>query len=418
MILGLTLDATVRAASGLLFLALGLFVLLVGRSRPGNAMLGVHLAVFGAVFVFQNLITGETPPIFGMDPLVFEDVGSLALYAVLIASLAGVVLASPRNLSSRWRRRALASSAIVGAIGGSVGFAMARGTDTTIVLAADAVYQAWLTMLLVWIVGLVRVLPKLDGNDQRAAGLLALGFSMYPAYVAAYNLAPLRWEGLDLVDRATYGSAVALVGAIVVLWLRSSTRGGASRLARNAALALAAVSLAGLALSPLVAPEMPDTTGGIGVARVLGAACIAWAVLRHDLLGVGLRGRTIRRGTVATGALAALLIVAQVAQNFLAAQYGLLMGGVVAGSLIFAASPLQRAIEARGNGNATPTTTPTGDDRASELYRATLRRYLRDGTLSREEERHLAHLAGELRIDAGHAFEMREEIERETGVRR
>lgn len=79
-----------------------------------------------------------------------------------------------------------------------------------------------------------------------------------------------------------------------------------------------------------------DPTGIRGVVRTAAWAALVYGILRHDLLEIGIRPRTVDRGVLAAGALAALFVVAQIAQNFLSAKYGLLMGGIVTYSLALA----------------------------------------------------------------------------------
>jgi hypothetical protein len=119
---------------------------------------------------------------------------------------------------------------------------------------------------------------------------------------------------------------------------------------------------------------------------------------------------------LATGALASLFIVAQVAQNFLAAQYGLLMGGVVAGTVVFAASPIQRAMEAKTSRRSSEPTAIAAAPvaRREQTYRKALRLAMRDRKLTAEEESHLFELAEDLGIGAGRAFQLKREIEEEA----
>src|SRR5204863_2694547 len=70
-----------------------------------------------------------------------------------------------------------------------------------------------------------------------------------------------------------------------------------------------------------------------------------YAFLRFDPFRGTVRAAQSKRLVAAPVALALVFIVAQVAQNFFSAKYGLYLGGVVAGTFLFAASPLQRAME-------------------------------------------------------------------------
>jgi hypothetical protein len=166
----------------------------------------------------------------------------------------------------------------------------------------------------------------------------------------------------------------------------------------------------------VAAQEFQNFFGAYGIIRTVGVACLAYGVLRHDLLGVPLPRLAAQRGVATTVALASLFIVAQVAQNFFAAQYGLLMGGVVAGTVVFAASPIQRAMEAKATRQprepAPVAAAPIA--RREQTYRNALRLALRDRKLTAEEESHLFELAEDLGIGAGRAFQLKREIEGEV----
>ncbi|MBI4394019.1 MAG: hypothetical protein HY556_09530 [Euryarchaeota archaeon] len=73
---------------------------------------------------------------------------------------------------------------------------------------------------------------------------------------------------------------------------------------------------------------------------------VGYALLKHQLFDIDVRAKwTIKRGTLAAMFLAVFFVVAQLAQNFLSDEYGLVVGGVAAGLMLFALSPLQRVAE-------------------------------------------------------------------------
>ncbi|HEX9815704.1 MAG TPA: hypothetical protein VGB18_01880, partial [Candidatus Thermoplasmatota archaeon] len=153
--------------------------------------------------------------------------------------------------------------------------------------------------------------------------------------------------------------------------------------------------------------------GIFGLLRTIGAVFLALAVVRYNLLRVALPDVAVRRGAIATGALATLFIVAQVAQNFLSAEYGLLTGGIVAGAFLFAAQPLQRAMEnILSGGKARPSlTVPAGRLAENErVYRVALKKFQADGRITPEEELALAHLADALGLTTRRATELRLDI--------
>jgi hypothetical protein len=162
-------------------------------------------------------------------------------------------------------------------------------------------------------------------------------------------------------------------------------------------------------------------SGTFGAVRTVGAIFLVLAVVKGDVLEVQLPRLAVRRGAIATGALAALFIVAQVAQNFFSAQYGLYMGGLVAGVFLFAASPIQRSFERMGN--RLPAPTPSGardglpDPSRFEAYRAAVRAAVADGVMTPTEEEHLADVAHHLNLSPRDALRLRREVEREMGAR-
>lgn len=130
----------------------------------------------------------------------------------------------------------------------------------------------------------------------------------------------------------------------------------------------------------------------------------------RDILDIGFAGVARRRGTFATGVLASFFIVAQVAQNYFSASYGVLIGGVVAGAFLFAASPIQHAIEGRG---WVPARGEAADPRIVDAYRHAVRAAIADGRVTRAEEVHLGEVAASLGITAADAARLRHEVEDE-----
>jgi len=145
------------------------------------------------------------------------------------------------------------------------------------------------------------------------------------------------------------------------------------------------------------------------IVRTLGALLVIFALTTGALDNGTRPAGTVRRSTLAAGALALLFIVAQIAQNFFSAEFGLVTGGVVAGCFLFAAAPLQRAMESMRDREprvrSTPPSQPLTQACGShdEAYRAAVRVALRDRRLTREEELALADIAERLGIGARRA---------------
>ena len=251
----------------------------------------------------------------------------------------------------------------------------------------------------------VRAAPPGDrAGNARAA--LALGVALFPAVVLGtfwtnlnFDISPPR----PLVSLVP----VLLLGAAVLAWA------AAGRAAPRGAAAFAiGLPLAHAVLLPTMLSDVD--LGSFGLARLVGLGVLAYAVLRLDALHAGFKATTISRGTSATVFLVVLLVVAQLAESFLSAQYGLLMGGVVAGTLLVAARPIERALEGRAGASSAPA---RADHTVQRIYRDAVRHALRDRRVTRVEELHLAELAREMRLDPADALRIRHEVEDEGRAR-
>lgn len=249
-----------------------------------------------------------------------------------------------------------------------------------------------------------------DPVQRRALAALGFGLLAFPAYVGSRGIAYPLPVGYNL------SVALGIVGALIA-WRPRDLGDGASR--RSVFLALLGLALASLAYAVVGRPmgiTMPLDQGAGGSVRTLAAFVLARAILRGGLLDLEPPQLARRRGAAPLGALAAFFIVAQVAQNFLSAQYGLLMGGIVAGAFAFAAQPLQRLMEpaSLAPSRAAPSARASGEH--DEAYRAAVRVALRDRRLTRDEEVALADVAERLGIGARRAAEIRHDVEREKGL--
>lgn len=245
---------------------------------------------------------------------------------------------------------------------------------------------------------------------------IGLFFVYQLSSVAVYPLANPLADVLGVVLAAFV--ILAMAGALLVAASR-----GAGRSCVVGAMALLAAAMLGLAIPSLA--HIPsdqlatDPTGMKGVLRTIGWLVFVYAILRHDILGLGLRSRTVNRGAIAAAALASLFIVAQVAQNFLSSEYGLLTGGVIAGAFLFTAHPLQQAVEKLRSPTRPAPASSAGpaqtDAKRLATYRDAARYALRDGRVTRNEEAHLADLAQQLGIWAGDAMRVRHEVQDAVG---
>lgn len=402
----------IRLSSGFLFAALGIFVVAVARRHWKAVVYGLHLALAGGFVIAFNLLEGETFLLYALGSLPFALTGFLAAYVL-----------PTRATRREWP---LIGAAIVLA---SVGFLanFADGTPTVLAFGGHtgaAALAVFLLTLLVWVgayggflLASLRLAfaPRVDRERALVAAALALPTGLWHVPGMTTVADPDPFTPLSL------GITLLLVGVVSACWLAAAHRGG-GRFSVAIAWSFPATALAAyivLATVGLGASTGNDRIGLTGILRIAAFAVAALAVVKTELLGVALPRFARRRGTLAAVALAMLFIVAEVMQNVFSATYGLVTGGIVAGAFLFAAAPVQRTIERILDPRATPRgAVPHAPSEipvdAADAYRHALRAAMREGGLSRREERHLALLARALGIDAAQALELREEIENEA----
>jgi hypothetical protein len=209
-------------------------------------------------------------------------------------------------------------------------------------LAAAALFLAW------------RARGEAAAARRHALRLLALAFllnALLDATIVAWfdatthlgadSYAPSPWLAPVLLSPL---AVFPLAVPALVLLARIPTARGKPAALSTAALALLAV-LCGALVSLASDLGLPNSPGVflVGLWRILLPAMAAYAIVRHRLFDLDIKIRwTIRRGTVAGVFLAVFLAVTQVGQNLLNDRFGLLAGGVAAGLLVFALSPLER----------------------------------------------------------------------------
>ena len=362
-------------------------------------------ATFGLTYFVGNLWPYDTIPALAI---------TLALDAAVLLSSALILFDLARGLPRPARRRFAALAVLlVAATALTLAYATPRGAEIGRLAVPDA-SEAQAAILSIGVAGFVITTVPLS--------LLVSACAF--AYEAAGPSADARRKALAL-HACAYGLFVAFTAAFVFpshlplnLFLLVSIAPAASwaavardALARNVSLTLAAAGLGGVTLSLLVFERgySWSTDFGIpGILRTAGAVALAFAILRHGLVGGDPHARAVRNGPLAMASLASLFIVAQVAQNFVSARSSLLIGGVISGLLVVAARPIERAFDRRSG--------PPVDGAARERsFRAAARKFhKRDGYLTREEERELMVIAEHLGISVGRAYEIRDEVETEA----
>lgn len=413
MALDLSAASIIRAGSGLLLLAFGLAMAVLLRRGVEQRKLALGLALHGVgsgvAFIVVN-VAGE-------DDALAPAAILINAAGWLIADVGLLLILLWSGVRGAWRA-ALVAMIVVLTLGSA---AIALSVDTTTLtteltswapsafpffpLDYFAYYIGWVLALLV--AAALATRHHEQPTERRAVVLLALGIVAYPALTRGNGLLD---EGVSRYEIVGEAIAITAILILAIAWIKETeTSPKSARLVAPVALACWLVGM----ITALDASLDPSSV--VGFVRIAGVVAVAIAVLRHDLLRSRLATGSAKRGTVATGALAALFIVAQIAQNYLSSSYGLLMGGVVAGAFLFAASPIQRALE-RLSGTQGQGEEPSAT-RAEALYRANLRLVLKDERVTAEEEIHLAELGERLGISARRAVELRHDVEREKGAR-
>ncbi len=403
-------EALVNAGGAAIFVLLGIAILAVGRAQRRGVILGALAITFGMAYVFQNVLPGVGP-----DGAAIEGPAlPLFLAAAVPAILLAVLLA--------WHLAA----GLPGRIQGFVGAAAALFTVIGVVLIVyietspaqyglpatldgrlnfyPNMFMAPAVLVLVAVLG-ARARRASHEREARAMAGLALAFGPWAAFSWMTIFATaLHWDALP---QTVIIVGAALGGACMLTWAPFG-RPLERRFARLSYLLLVAAAVLGLVLSPSYLQHITQF-GLFGVFRTIGAVFLVLAVVKYDLLGVPLPHVVVKRGVVAGAALAILFIVAQITQNFLSAQYGLLGGGVIAGTFLFAASPVQRAIENRQSKTAASPAHEAGND---DSFREAVELAFKDRRFTPQEEMALARLATRLGVSAERATEIRHAVER------
>jgi hypothetical protein len=251
--------------------------------------------------------------------------------------------------------------------------------------------------------------------------------TIVPAWYASWDadLPPITVDLFNLVGLVGLVSLAASISA----WLRSPHGSAARRQARAFALAFGVHDVGIFCAMFLPGNIIPPPPSGhfTDVLIILGVDCgslalvllLAYGILKVQLFDIDLRiKRGIRRSTVAAIFLAGFLIVEQLVQNFFTGRFGILLGAVAAGLMLFAFGPIRRFAEALANG-AMPAVAATPEYvvyRKLEVYRAALEGLYADALVSDKERAMLDRLRIKLGIEASDARAMEEDVSREAAT--
>ncbi len=405
MPLDLSAESLLRAGSGLLYLATGLFVAIAGRARERNVLAGAALSCFGANFVAFNLL--------GRDPGT-SATGLVVAASCLAASSGLLVTLGWRLAPDAAARRVLVALVAWSCLAAVPVVAFFLPEASTIAADADlpsnaaAAYVALTAFTVVAfgaIAGFTHValtLLRRTAPEAQVAVLLAAPFMAFLAFFAGQQLPNALESRLSLA----FVAALAVLVVPLVGLVQASRRPG-SRVARaGLLLVLVAVLLAAVANTAF--SLRLSQFGVIGIARILAIVPFLYGIFGLDLLGVPLPRRVFRGGTLASVGLAVLFVAAQIMQNFLGARFGIVVGGAVAGFAVFAVMPLQKAAErvvAKHPKRARPSS-------GAELYRKLVEMAWADGSLGAKERLMLR----QVREHIGLGFEEADAIDAEVAV--
>jgi hypothetical protein len=245
--------------------------------------------------------------------------------------------------------------------------------------------------------------------------------AIIPAWYATWDadLPPITIKAFNAVGLAGVVSFIAAISA----WLQSAPGSAAKRQARAFAIAFGVHDVGLFLVMVLPGNLIPPPPSGhlTDVFDILGANVItigfvlllSYGILEFQLFDIDLRiKRGIRRSTVAAVFVAVFFVVEQIAQGYLSARFGLLLGAVAAGLTLFAFSHIHRFAEGVANG-AMPNVAPTPEYlayRKFEVYRAAYEDLCRDSVVSDKERAMLDHLRSKLGIEARDAVTIENEV--------
>lgn len=409
----------VQTVSAFLYVTLGAWVLTLKPRRLQTKLLGAFAILFGMRFlptdlgmIFHLVERGSL-----LKEVIQAPFGGLASITAL-----GLAWAVPESLEDRrLLGTAVALGVAIPAVLAGIEVAVPRTGPRPMPIWAHA------AELLVVLGGLyaavvllaLRARPARDPSRSEVTQLALLGVAL--AMLNAFALGgwgipasadPLAaGDPMELLFRASF--TLFWLG-VAGLWGWNMTQAGVEtrRIHRAALLGILGLLAAGAVYYAVLPSADPGSNVMRGVMRTLGVGLLAYGILRHDLAGLDAKVEwTVSKTTVAGVFVAVFFIVSEGAQVLFAGfAQNELLGVIAAGALLFALAPIQRLAD-----RIAERAVPSGATDEEETYRITAAKYLADGELTAEEERHLARLADRLGIDAERAVELRQEVGEQAG---
>lgn len=408
----------VDAASGLLYLLLGVFVALVKPRRALNAAFGTFGIFFGLLVFCENVygvLGNEALPLRALRHHL-----QLLFFIVAVVALVLVAFWFPRPLA-RTDRYLLRSPIIIAAV-----YVVAHVADILQDVGSSRNDYWWYTswsslnffLFATTAFGLALFARRFDGSDRpRDAAQFAFvsaALILYPSINAGITLTYVA-TGED--SWASSSFTAVLMASIAALWLRNAHRAaaGTGTSARILAILPFAGILSGFMLASAFGADLAYSLGLLGLARTAGVLLLAYAILRHELFDIDLRIKwTLQRGTLLAIFLIVFFVIANVASEFLTSSYGFLTGGIAAGLLLFLISPIQRFAEGIAE-RAMPGVRDTDEYRRvrkQEVYRSAVEAAAADGAITEREREILSRLQDQLGLKAAEAFSIERAVSR------
>jgi hypothetical protein len=253
-------------------------------------------------------------------------------------------------------------------------------------------------------------------NPQRFVG------EIVPAWYATWDAAlpDITVTGFNVAGLA---SLVSLFGAVTA-WKQSSRGTWERSQAKAFALAFAvhdvglfiALFLPGNLFPPPPSGLWTDVVAILGctISSLLFVTLLAYGILKVQLFDIDLRiKRGLKRSTVAAVFVFVFLVVEQLVSNYFNGQFGVLLGAIVAGLMLFGLDHIRNFAGKLAHG-AMPSVSPTPEYlsyRKLEVYRAAFEGLYADAQVNEKERATLEKLRLKLGIQPADAAALEAEIE-------
>lgn len=417
-----TPDNVVNAAGGLVVVAFGFLVIALGARGPAARGFFLFAVGFGGGVALRN--TGDAALASPSVALACFVAGAL-LWLLATVGIVRLGLVFPRRVGRDERKALVVAGATFCVSLPFIPLFVLAGWDALkrgdLPASGFMFYTASAGAGLAAMLGLLVLLPlrMRAASPSERAQLVLLAAALLP-YVA-YTTGLLFLE--PALSKLIGTIWLMILAGIVIAWLAQTAADRAPKASRAIAWVTLTMILVGMIEGVFFGVTTRSNLSSIsGIIRIVAVALLAYAVIRHQLLGIDVKIRwTISKSTIAAAFIGVFFVASEGAQQFFGETLGSSYVGIAAaGMLVFAMAPLQRAAErlavkAVPIPNSAPTQpAPNTDNEA--VYVNALRLALRDKRLSRAEEAHLHRLAEALGIRPGRAHELLAEVENDLGA--